>query len=176
MTTTIVSFDVGSKYTGYAVLVAPARLCAAGTWIPRRSLSYHEQLLWLVSRAQDLLAAWPPDALAFEDAPVSATLAPHVPPREVTLMQRFVGALYALALLPPYPVVWPLAPTLWGTRLCGGPHTKTDVAEAVNTRLQTAYKGDVYDNHTCDSIAIALVALDLIDKYKHSHKCAARVR
>lgn len=158
---TVVGIDPGVKHTGYAVLREPDALLHAGTWIPRTTLSFLDRQLWLIAKIQDCIQASPPAILAFEDFTWRVGKDGALYVRGRAWMDRLIGAIHAQALVPPYPVLWPLQPGDWGRQLTGSTrHDKPAVARAVNLRLGTAFTGDYYSNHTSDAVGLALVAMD----------------
>ena len=164
--------DPGVMHCGYAVLRADETLVASGTWIPKSTLSGLDRHLWLLSRLQDLLATHQPGVLAFEDYIWRLTEGEGHPLRGRSHMERLIGGLETLALYPPFPVLMPLLPQVWGKQLCGDKrHTKSDIAQAVNIRLHTTFKGDHYDNHESDATGIALVALDILRYQSYVNHC-----
>ena len=163
-TVVILGLDPGTRATGWAVLTSTAgdspTLLAHGTLIPRSALIGLDRQLWLLSRLQDVVAEHQPQVLAYEGF-TWRTDDQHVRGRPG--MERLIGGIQALALMPPYPVLVELMPARWGAQLVGQrQHTKAQVAFAVNFRLATSFKGDTYDNHKVDAIGIALVALDTL--------------
>lgn len=171
----VLAVDPGTMHLGWAVLSTSAHLEASGTWIPRRALPVLERHLWLMSKLQDLLALWQPALLAYEDFVwrTSDEGADRFV-RGRPAMERLIGAIQALALWPPYPVLLPLLPQQWGAQLLGQrQHSKAQIAWAVNQRLGTTYTGDVYTNHESDAVGLGLVALDT---YAHTLRMETRAR
>lgn len=160
--TVILGLDPGTRATGWAVLTATAggspRLLAHGTIIPRSALVGLDRQLWILSHLQDLITEHQPQVLAYEGFTWRAD-DNYVVGRSG--LERLIGGIQALTLMPPYPVVVELLPSRWGMQLVGQrQHTKMQVAFAVNCRLGTSFKGDQYDNHSTDAAGLALVALD----------------
>ena len=165
------AIDPGVMHCGYAVLRADETLVASGTWIPKSTLSGLDRHLWLLSRLQDLVALHQPGVLAFEDYIWRLTEGEGHPLRGRSHMERLIGGVQMLALYPPYPVVMPLLPQVWGKQLVGSArHTKADVARIVNLRLGTTYDGGVYSNHESDAIGVGLVALDTLKLWSHHRR------
>ena len=159
----ICAVDPGVMHCGYAVLDGVEQLATSGTWIPRRTLSVLERHLWLLSQLQDLLTAWQPGILAYEEFVWQVGDNGEYFVRGRPALERLIGGIQTLTLWPPHPVLMPLLPQSWGRQLLGqAQHTKTQIAWAVNQRLQTSFKGDFFDNHQVDAIGIGLVALDNI--------------
>ena len=161
-TTVILGLDPGTGKTGWAVLTVRGggspTLLAHGTLIPRSALIGLDRQLWILSHMQDLITAHPPQMLAYEGFTWRAD-DNYVVGRSG--LERLIGGIQALALMPPYPVLVELLPSRWGLQLVGQrQHTKEQIAFAVNCRLGTSFKGDQYDNHATDAAGLALVALD----------------
>ena len=160
--------DPGVMHCGYAVLRADETLVASGTWIPKSTLSSLDRHLWLLSRLQDLLALYQPGVLAFEDYVWRLTEGEGHPLRGRSHMERLIGGLETLALYPPFPVLMPLLPQVWGKQLYGDKsHSKQQIAWTVNQRMGTSYDGGVYSNHESDAVGIGLVALDTLKRWSH---------
>lgn len=157
----VLALDPGPAHTGWAILSVPEILEASGTWIPRRTLSTLDRHLWLVTKLQDLIGEWQPGLLAYEEFVWRTGQDGQAFVRGRPAMERLVGAIQALMLHPPYPVLMPLKPGQWGKQLTGSTsHDKGMIARAVNLRLGTSFTGDTYDNHQADSVGLGLVALD----------------
>ena len=177
MTAPLVALDPGVAHLGYAVLTYDEQVLVSGTWIPRTQLSGLDRHLWLLGKLQDLLREWQPGNLAYEQFTWQHWESEGNPTRGRAAMERLMGGIEALALWPPHPVLMPLLPQTWGAQLVGHKsHTKYDIAQAVNIRLHTNFKGDRYDNHQADAIGIALVALDIIQyqSYVHHHTVGSK--
>lgn len=156
----VLGVDPGVKHCGWAVLQPGERLAAHGTLIPKSHLRGVERQLWLLSKLQNLIQAWQPGVLCYEEF-VWRSDQEYVQGRPA--MERLIGGIQGLALYPPYPVVMGLLPSRWGQQLVGQrSHTKEQVAFAVNCRLRTTFKGDRFDNHAADSVGLALVAADTV--------------
>lgn len=172
-TTVLLAIDPGVTHLGYAVLSGPPEtVLISGTIIPRTKLSVLDRHLYLINKLQDLLTEWQPSVLAYEDFIwMSADNEQYVRGRPA--MERLVGGVQALALWPPYPVLMPLLPSVWGRQLFGSAsHTKEQIAETVNRRLGTTkYTGDRFGNHEADAVGIGIVALDTLrhQDYLHTH-------
>ena len=152
--------DPGSRHLGWSVLTSTETLLAAGTMSAKPALAGLERHLWLMSGLQDLIIQYQPDMLAYEEFVWMAKDDEHYVVGRAGL-ERIIGGLQTLSLSPPYPVLMPLLPSVWGQQLMRQPsHTKAQIATIVNLRLGTTFKGDHYDNHQCDAVGIALVALD----------------
>ena len=169
MSSVLVAIDPGPSHTGYAVLspfsgtAQEHTLHRSGTWIPAKRLSTLDRHLWLLSKLQDFLAEWLPATLAYEEFTWQVGDEGEHFLRGRPAMERFIGGLQALTLFPPFPVLMPLLPQVWGKQFVGSAsHTKADVARVVNLRLGTSYDGGVYSNHESDAVAIGLVALDTL--------------
>ena len=148
----------------------------SGTWIPAKRLSTLDRHLWLLSKLQDLLAEWLPATLAYEEFTWMIGDEGEHFLRGRPAQERLIGGLQALTLFPPFPVLMPLLPQVWGQQLVGSrTHTKVDVARVVNLRLGTVFKGDVFDNHQVDSVGLGLVAIDTLRAagYVATHTVAA---
>jgi Holliday junction resolvasome RuvABC endonuclease subunit len=173
----LVSFDPGAAATGYAVLEAPATLLTAGTWIPRASLTWHERYLWVMSRVQDVLEEYQPAWLAVEEfvttwkkLPLRGDAQTETPqprsmrerfPMHRVFLERLLGGMHAQCLVPPYPVLVPVVPDAVPLALLGqASHVKGEIARAVNARLGTQYRGDHFDEHIADAVAVGLVVLE----------------
>ena len=167
MQQTILGIDPGTRHTGWAILQWNEQLVAYGTFIPKNTLRGLERQLWLLSKIQDILQQYQPHILVYEDfvwishddkAERYVTGRPE--------MERLIGGIQGLALQPPFPVIMNLLPSKWGQQLVGQrKHTKEQVAFAVNCRINTTFKGDIYDNHACDAVGLALVAADTLGYY-----------
>ncbi len=172
-TSTILGIDPGTVHLGWAILLS-GKYETSGTLISRRTLTTLDRHLWLVSKLQDLIKQWHPSILAYEE--FSWRTSDDGQERYVLgrpAMERLIGAIQALALFPPFPVLFPLLPAKWGKQLFGHErHTKYDIACAVNMRLQTTFKGDFRDNHSADATGIALIAYDIMQYqfYVNHHK------
>ena len=154
----VIAIDPGITHCGYAVLRAPETLELSGTWIPRTTLRGVDRHLWLLSKVQDMIAAWQPSILAYEDFTWRSD---DRYLQDRAAFERIIGGIQTLSLMPPYPVLVSLLPAQWGQQLIGSrSHTKADVARVINLRLGTSFKGDIYDNHACDAVGIGLVAMD----------------
>ena len=170
--TVLLGVDPGTQQTGWAVLTATSggtpTLLAHGTMIPRSRLIGMDRQLWLLSRLQDIIAEHPPQILAYEGFTWRAD---ELYVRGRPGMERLIGGIQALALMPPYPVLVELLPARWGAQLVGQrQHTKAQIAFAVNCRLGTTFKGDTYDNHKADAIGIALVVLDTLKAQHYQNR------
>lgn len=171
--TTLCGVDPGITHMGYAVLTDHARLAVSGTWIPRRTLSVLDRHLWLLSKLQDLLTTWQPEVLGYEEFLWRVGDNGEHFVRGRPALERLIGGIQALALWPPHPVLMPLLPQQWGRQLFGqAQHTKAQIAWAVNQRLGTTFKGDVYDNHQVDGIGIALVTMDILRQQTYQQQNA----
>ena len=168
MSPTILGLDPGTRSTGWAVLKASV-LREYGTLIPKNTLRGVDRHLWLLSQIQDLLATYQPGVLAYEEfvwISHDNTHDRYISGRPD--MERLIGGIQLLSLYTPYPVLMGLLPAKWGQQLLGQrTHTKAQIAYAVNCRLKTTFKGDIYDNHACDAVGIALVAADTVFMERH---------
>ena len=160
----LLSIDPGAHATGYAVLTSAGLVLTAGVWIPRRALTASERLLLVWSRLQDLVATHQPGILVYEEfaqTPQELAQAGDAALQDWPVLHRLIGGMQALALMPPYPVLWPLLPFVWPVTFLGKVgHAKQEVAHVVNARCGTQFKGDMYDNHATDAAALGLVALE----------------
>lgn len=165
----ILGIDPGVKNCGWAVLAPQEQLVASGTMIPKSTLRGIERQLFILSRIQDIITQWQPHVLALEDFIwLTSEKERYVIGRDA--MCKLVGGIEALALMPPFPVLYEMLPQKWGAQLVGSrTHSKADVARIVNLRLGTAYDGGFFSNHESDSIGIALVALDNIRAQNYIH-------
>lgn len=137
------------------------KLLTSGTLIPKSALTGLPRNLWLLAQIQALITEWQPGMLVYEGFIwwVGDEGEHFVKGRPA--MERLIGGIQCLSLMPPYPVLVEMLPSQWGSQLCGSKsHTKQQIAFAVNCRLDTTYQGSHFDNHEVDSIGIALVALD----------------
>lgn len=160
------ALDPGTRATGYAVLREDEEVADAGTWRPALSLKTPlQRRRWLLEQLRTLIHKWGPSFLVYEEYVWQETATTGR-----SGMDRFMGGLEVFPLLPPYPVLVPLLPQVWGQQLYGhAQHSKAQIAQAVNLRLGTHYKGDSADNHTVDALGIALVALD---NWRIQHRAA----
>mgnify|MGYP001609565632 FL=1 len=169
---TLLAIDPGVAYCGYAVLSTKEHLETSGTIIPKRLLRGIERHLWLLSKIQDLIRTWQPTVLALEDFVWMTVQNGERPVIGRDSMAKLVGGIEALSLFPPYPLLYEVLSSKWGTQLVGSRrHTKADIACVVNLRLRTTFRGDFHDNHEADAVGIALVVNDLLmqQMYQESH-------
>src|ERR1041385_3249436 len=154
--TLILGLDPGVRHTGWAVLDAAYVLKAAGTWRPERCLRGRARDLWLKERLLRLVQSWQPTHVVFEEFVWrDDTKNGHKFVEGRADMERLLGGIQMLGLLPPEPQVTAALPQTWGLEFCGQTrHEKEDIARIVNYRLHMDLQGDTEDNHMCDAIGL----------------------
>src|ERR1051325_10154338 len=158
----LLALDPGTRHTGYTILDGAYALQDCGTWRPESRLRGMSRDLWLKGRLLALIAQWQPSHIIFEDFVWQEDKGKdHKFVQGRADMERLIGGIQMLALLPPQPKVSAALPQVWGREFCGYTHhTKHDIAVVVNHRLGTSFRGDQDDNHAADCAALACWHLD----------------
>jgi len=127
-----------------------------------RGLDRH---LCLLIQLRELIHGYQPTLIAYEEYTWRSNAREERYLHGRSDMERLIGGIQGFAIQPPYPVLLGLLPQKWGEQLVGQrSHTKQQVAWAVNARLGTVFQGNHGDNHTVDSVGVALVAMDMMQQ------------